>query len=40
MPAQQGGGRQYYSIGAQDAKVGAEQTLRYVSEEDITINTK
>jgi hypothetical protein len=40
IPSNQGGGRQYYSIGEQAKQIGVQPTLRYVSESDITINTK
>lgn len=40
MSQKQGGGRQYYSIEKQNSQVGAKQSLRYVSEDDITINAK
>ncbi|MBQ8634944.1 cell envelope integrity protein TolA [bacterium] len=40
MPQAQGGGRQYYSIEAQNRAVGLQPSSRYVSEDDITINTK
>jgi len=40
IPQTQGGGRQYYSIETQNRSVGVKQSLRYVSEDDITINTK
>lgn len=40
LPEQQGGGRQYYSIGAQERTMGVEKRLRYTSEEDITINAR
>lgn len=40
MSQKQGGGRQYYSIEKQNSEVGAKQSLRYVSEDDITINAK
>lgn len=40
MSQKQGGGRQYYSIENQNSQVGAKQSLRYVSEDDITINAK
>lgn len=40
LPSNQGGGRQYHSIGVQQREMGAQQTLRYVSESDITINAR
>ena len=40
LPQTQGGGRQYYSIERQNRSVGVKQSLRYVSEDDITINAK
>lgn len=40
IPSNQGGGRQYHSIGAQTREFGSQQTLRYVSESDITINAR
>ena len=40
IPSTQGGGRQYHSIGAQTREFSGQQTLRYVSESDITINAR
>ena len=40
LPSNQGGGRQYHSIGVQQREMGTQQTLRYVSESDITINAR
>lgn len=40
LPQKQGGGRQYYSVSDQSKRVDESQKLRYVSEDDITINAK
>jgi len=42
IPEKQGGGRQYYSVGDQNRQQtsGRQQGLRYVSEDDIKINTR
>ena len=40
LPTNQGGGKQYYSIGAQNRMQAPQQSLRYVSESDITINAR
>ena len=40
MPASQGGGRQYHSVGTQNVQPAPRSSTRYVSEEDITIKTR
>ena len=40
IPSQQGGGKQYYSVTKEESQSKKSSDTRYVSEEDITINTK
>lgn len=40
IPSQQGGGKQYYSVIKEESQSKKSSDTRYVSEEDITINTK
>lgn len=40
IPSQQGGGKQYYSVTKEETQSKKSSDTRYVSEEDITINTK